>query len=368
MTLWTFLLVLCLLAIGQETFAQPKPPASYEIWVTNQSKDAVQIIDGPTLKVVAEIPMDDDGQPATTKPHTISFSPNGRYAYVANVGAKTGSHNITIIRSADRKVVATIPAGPGAHMVLSSPDGSRAFAANAGGDSITEILTDTIKGNFTPGRTLTIKGVDNGKSHPTCLAFSSNGKKLYVTNAGSPKADPSTAGFLVVLDVTSGRELSRIMNLGSEACGLGRTQDGGKIYFTIGGSVNQFAILDTATDKIVKQTATGGEDPHGLTITPGGHLVWITNRMSGHLTVLNTTTGIHFKTHFKVGDKPDLLDFSPDGSRVFVTLRGQPATTMPKGSSGNEPGLLVFNAESGTALSKIALGGDPHGIAVRNIK
>lgn len=362
------ILPFCLLTTGQDSSAQPKPPASYEIWVTNQAKDSVQIIDGPTLKVVAEIPIDNDGQSATSKPHTISFSPDGRYAYVANVGVKRNTRNVTIIRAADRKVMAMIPAGPGAHMVLSSPNGSRSFVANAGGSSITEILTDTAEGSFKPGRTFTIEGKDGARSRPTCLAFSSDGEKLYVTHAGNPKADPSTAGFLVVLDVTSGRELLRIMNLDSETCGLERTQDGRKIYFTIGGAVNQFGILDTTTNKIIKQTATGGDDPHGLRITPGGHLVWITNRMSGHLTVLNTTTGIHFKTYFKVGDKPDLLDFSPDGSRVFITLRGQPATIMPNGAFGSEPGLLVFDAETGTALSKIALGGDPHGIAVRTIK
>jgi YVTN family beta-propeller protein len=358
-----------LVIIGTLVLAQPRPPAmsspGYEVWVTNQQKDSIQVIDGRTLKVVAEIPVDEDGNPATTKPHTIAFSPDGQYAYIANVGAKIGTRNIIVIHTGDRKVVATLPAGPATHMVLPSPDGSRAFAANAGGSSVTEIKTDTAKESFTLGQTLTIKGKDGGKARPTCLAFSSDGKKLYVTNAGDSKTDSSTAGFLLVLEVSTGRELSRITNLGSEACGLDRTQDGKKIYFTIGGGVNKFAVLDTTTDQIIKQIPTGSEDPHGLKIASGGHLVWITNRISGNLTVLNTTTAMHFKTYFKVGDKPDLLDFSPDGSRVFVTLRGKPATPLPQGAGGTEPGLLVLDAQSGKGLAKIPLGGDPHGIAVR---
>jgi DNA-binding beta-propeller fold protein YncE len=348
-----------------EAFTQPEPPIPYEVWVTNQATDAIHIFNGRTLSRIAEIPVDNDGQPATSKPHTISFSPNGQYAYVANVGAKSNTNNVVVIRSDDRKIVATIPAGPGAHMVLPSPDGSRAFIANAGGDSVIEVMTDTAKESFTIGRTFKIKGTKSAKSHPTCLAFSSDGKKLYVTNAGDPKTDASTSGFLVVLQVSSGRELTRIPGLGNEACGLARSQDGSRIYFTIGGTVNKVAILDTTTDQIIKMTATGGEDPHGLSVTPSGHQVWITNRISGNLSVLSTTTGMHIKTYFKVGDKPDLLDFAPDGSRVFITLRGQPVTPMPAGTIGTEPGLLVLQVDTGKVLFKTPAQGDPHGIAIR---
>jgi DNA-binding beta-propeller fold protein YncE len=345
--------------------AQPKPPIPYEVWVTDQANDTIHIFNGRTSKRIAKIAVDNDGQPATSKPHTVSFNPNGQYAYVANVGAKTNTNNVVVIRSNDRKIIATIPAGPGAHMVLSSPDGSRAFVANAGGDTIIEFLTDTAKGRFTLGRTFKIEGTKNAKSHPTCLAFSSDGKKLYVTNAGNPKMDASTSGFLVVLDVNSGRELTRIPDLGNEACGLARSQDGSRMYFTMGETVNKFAILDTTTDKILKMTATGGKDPHGLSVTPSGHQVWISNRTSGNLSVLSTTTGMHIRTYFKVGDKPDLLDFAPDGSRVFVTLRGHPVTPMPAAAMGTEPGLLVLQVDTGKVLTKVPIKGDPHGIAVR---
>ena len=358
------LLFISLTFNSQAVFPQPKPPTSYEIWVTNQANDTLHIFNGRTLKPIAEIPVDNDGIPATSKPHTISFSPDGQYAYVANVGAKANANNVVVIRSRDRKIIATIPAGPGAHTILPSPDGSRAFVANAGGDSVIEILTNTVKGSFKLGQTFKIKGTKGGKSHPTCLSFSSDGKKLYVTNAGNPKTDASTSGFLVVLEASSGRELLRIPDLGNEACGLALTQNGRRMYFTIGGTVNKFAVLDTTTDKILQMTATGGEDPHGLSITPSGHQVWITNRISGNLSVLSSTTGMHIKTYFKIGDKPDLLDFSPDGSRVFVTLRGKPVTPIPAKAKGTEPGLLVLQVDTGKILAKIPIKGDPHGIAV----
>jgi DNA-binding beta-propeller fold protein YncE len=345
--------------------AQPRPPRpSYEIWITNQATDSVLVYDSRTLRKIAEIPVDDDGLHATSKPHTLSFSPDGRYAYVANVGAKQDTNNVTIIHATGRRIVTNLPAGPGTHMVLPSPSGREAFAANAGGNTVTEIVHDTVSGQFTTGRTFAIKGIGRAKSHPTCLAPSGDATRLYVTNAGDPKGDPSKSGFLAVLSTASGKEQSRVLNLGNEVCGFARTKDGGNLFLTIGGTVNQFAILDAKTDKIIKQESTGGNDPHGIGLLPGGHQVWIINRGSSNVTVLSTTTGAHFRTFFNIGDKPDLLDFSPEGENAIITLRGDPATPLA-GGPGKEPGFVILDTETGKVVSKVPIEGDPHGIAVR---
>ncbi len=124
--------------------------------------------------------------------------------------------------------------------------------------------------------------------------------------------------------------------------------------------------MQISADKFsIRSVGTGGEDPHGLAIVPGGHQVWITNRGSKNITLLSTTTGQHLKTLFNIGDKPDLLAFSPDGKQAFVTLRGQAVTPMPGGSGGAFPGLVAVDTQTGRVLSKIPLSGDPHGIAVR---
>ena len=350
---------------SSKSLAQPRPPTSYEIWVTNQTKDNIQIFHSRTLKTIAKIPVDHDLIPQTSKPHAIEFSPDRKFAYVANVGSKANTNNVLVIRAKDRKIVATFPTGPGAHMIRPSPDGKRAFAAIFGDDSVVEIITDTKKGRFTKGRTIPIQSRNSGKSSPTCLAFSADGKKLYVTNAGDPKADPKTAGFLVVLDVHTGRELSRISNISSESCGLERTQDGTKIFFTMGGTQGKFAVLDTKTDRMIKIVPTGTDDPHGLALMPGGRQIWITNRSSNTIAVLNPTLGSHLRTYFNIGERPDLLDFSPNGSEVVVTLRGKPATRIPGGSGGSLPGFLILNSSNGQVLSKVPMDGDPHGIATR---
>ena len=354
-----------LFSLTHVLFAQPRPPILYEIWVTDQANDVIYIFNGISLKRTDTISVDDDDQPKTSKPHTISFSPDGQYAYVANVGAKKNTNNVVVIRTSDRKIVSVIPAGPNAHMVLASSDGTRVYVTNAGGDSVLEIVTDLENGEFKPGRIFNTRKEAGVKSHPTCLALSSDDKKLYVTNAGNPKDDPSTSGYLTAYEVSTGRELFRLTDLDSEVCGLARYRGGRQMYLLMGGTSNTILALDTVEDRIIKKMSTAGQDSHGLAITPGGHQVWITDRMSGNLTVLSTTTGMHIKTHFKVGDRSDLIDFSPDGSRGFVTLRGIPVTPIPNSKPGIEPGLLVFEVDTGKILKKIPIQGDPHGIAVR---
>lgn len=356
------------LAPINETWAQPTPPRPpFEIWITNQVRDSVQVFDSRSLKMTAEIPVDDDGRSGTSKPHTITLSADGRFAYVANVGARRETNNIVIIRTGDRKIVATLPAGPGTHMVVPSPTGGEAYAANAGGNTLTEILTDTNQVNFRKGRVMTIRGRNDSKSHPICIGSSRDGSKLFVTNAGDPKGNPDTTGFVSVINAASGTETARIPDLGNESCGFARTKDGGRLYFTMGGALREFAVIDAESDRIILRQASGGKDPHGVALIPGGHQVWITNRLSNNVSVFSATTGAHFRTFFDIGDKPDLLDFSPDGEKVIITLRGDPATPMP-GGPGREPGFVILDTESGKVLSKVAIDGDPHGIAVLSRK
>ena len=98
---------------------------AYEVWVTNQGINKVQILDGKTLKVIAEIT-------AGTKPHNVTFTDDGKFAWVANVG----SNDVSVIDAAARKVVATLPAGKTAHAVTFSPDGKRAYVANPGDGTV----------------------------------------------------------------------------------------------------------------------------------------------------------------------------------------------------------------------------------------
>ncbi|HEY4485885.1 MAG TPA: YncE family protein [Nitrospiria bacterium] len=339
---------------------------SYEIWVANQGLDKIQIIDGASLKVTGEIDVDADGKAASSKPHMIQFSPDFKYAYVANVGAAPKTNNIVVIRTADRKIVATIPSGPVTHAVTPSPDGKRAFATSVGSDTVLEILTDTAKEKFKPGREIPVGDGPGGmKDRPICVAFSSDSRKAYVSNGGDPAAvDPMSTGAVAILDVETGKQIRQYSNIGQEACGLALSRDGARMYINIGGYVNVYAVIDTRTDNVIRQGNAAGTDSHGMRITPDGRELWLANRMSNSLTIVDTATDRPVSRISEAGDRPDLIDFSPDGAKAFLTLRGQAVTKTIHDVSGKEPGLLVVDVKDRKRTAHVPLEGDPHGLAV----
>jgi YVTN family beta-propeller protein len=359
--------LLMLLIAAHPLVAQEKMGGSYEIWVANQGLDKIQIVDGASMKVVSEIEVDTDGKPATSKPHMIIFSPDYKYAYVANVGSAPKTNNILVIRTSDRKVVATLPSGPTTHAVTPSPDGKRAFATSVGSDTLVEIMTDGSKENFTLGREIPVGDGPGGvKDRPICVFFSADSKKAYVTNGGDPVAvDPLSTGSISIIDVESGKQTKQFMNVGQEACGLALSKDGGRIYINVGGYVNSYWIIDTKTDAVLKQGNTAGTDSHGIRLTPDGKELWLANRLSNSITILDTTSNMIVARIADAGDRPDLMDVSPDGKLAFAILRGLAVTKTIHDVSGKEPGLAVFDVKERKRIQHIPLEGDPHGIAVR---
>jgi YVTN family beta-propeller protein len=99
-----------------------------EVWVTNMKSANVQVYNPATLKVVATIPADKGA-------HNVTFSRDGKLAFIANVGA----NNVTIIDAVSKKALGNVPAGTRAHQVAVSPDGRMAVVCNPGSGDITLI-------------------------------------------------------------------------------------------------------------------------------------------------------------------------------------------------------------------------------------
>ena len=73
-----------------------------EIWVTHMKSANVDVLDASSLKILATIPADKGS-------HNVRFTPDGKLAFAANVGAD----NVTIIDVEAKKVLTTVSAGKG---------------------------------------------------------------------------------------------------------------------------------------------------------------------------------------------------------------------------------------------------------------
>ena len=68
--------------------------------------------------------------------------------------------------------------------------------------------------------------------------------------------------------------------------------------------------------------------------------------------MLDTATRKMVTSEF-VGERPDMLAISPDGSKLYVTIR-------------DEDKMLVLSTDDLSTLAEVATGDQPHGVAYRS--
>jgi YVTN family beta-propeller protein len=147
-------------------------------YVANRFDNTVSVIDTATKMVVATIPVGNN-------PSGIAVSPDGKRVYVAN----SGSNNVSMIDTTSC-AVATVPVGNSSLAIAVTPDGTRAYVANSTmnilrGNGIVSVID-------TAGNTVmaTIAGVGplGRGGYATAVAVAPNGQYAYVTTAGNDVA------------------------------------------------------------------------------------------------------------------------------------------------------------------------------------
>ena len=228
---------------------------------------------------------------------------------------------------------------------------------------ITELMVDEANEKWTTSRTIPL-GV-----RPICGAFTPDNSHVYVSIGGNP----DNLGAIAVLNVASGEVVKR-WETGREGCGTVLSRDKSRMYVNVGFHArNPEAMNDVwyafnpSTHEVLRTGQLKGVmDNHGLGETPDGKEVWILNRQSNTMTVLDTATWTQQQV-IGVGERPDILDFSPDGKYAFWTQRGEPQTGDPHALRGTQPGVQVFDVANKRAVAYSPVAGDPHGVAVRTI-
>jgi DNA-binding beta-propeller fold protein YncE len=340
--------------------------SGYEVWVSDQTHDMILVYAGDTWELLHEIDVAAaDRERGTTKPHMIVFSADQRYAYVANVGAPPQTNNVVVIDTETYEPVTTIATGASAHAAVPSPDGSRIWVANINEHHLTEILFDAAAGTWTVSRKIPSYGM-----RPICLWFTADGSAVYVTNGGTP----AVTGTLTVIETESGALITQVEDFGREACGTVLSLDGTRMYANTGfheanapeQNDNVF-VFDTSDHSVLMQTQLDGQDAHGLRETPDGSEIWVVGRASASVEIFDANTLDHLATIEEVGGRPDLAVFSPDGRFFITSQRGEAVTGVAHAVSGDSPGFAVIDVETRQLVELIAIEGDIHGVAVRNL-
>ena len=369
---------------------QEEPPAekaAFEVWAADQNANVIYVLDseGNVLRTINAAELG-----GAERPHMLWGAPGDGHVYSAN----TVSNSVTVLNRADGAVVGVIEdVGKAPHAAQPNhrfPD--RIYVSNIApqavgddgsvdrGETITELVRSEVENrpSWEVARVLDLKAdpalADTTlfpSRRPVCAGFSQDGGTMLVTLFN---------GGLAAIDVETGT-VSRAWGndeVGQYGCGFASSPDGSQIYVTTGDLESSWLyVFDVSGAEpslvITHDLSETAQDAHGVYADPVRGELWVVHRVSSNVTIHPLATIAQADHEYSeipfVGKTPDLVAFSPDASRAFITLRGpNPAPTIPHTTVGETPGVAIVDVEARELLQVVELGdpvdSDFHGIFV----
>lgn len=376
--------------------------ADHEVWMLDQGTDLLHVLDSRdgldidravTIDLRAdslreagfEVP---DGVTSVV-PHMIEFDSRDRYAFVA----ATAGRSTIVIDARAKEVVAVLETGPASHMAAVTPDDSAVWVAVIGSGELVEIPLDLDADEpvFAIGRTVDVREVlepfaeEHGWAfpgfQPVCHQFTPDSREAWVTLGPGWRT-----GGLFVLDLETA-EVTAAWDpeVVRANCGVGVNREGTRVVANWSGQVGagedtegEWYVFNARTKQLLRTESARGFDAHAVRFSPDGRHLWAVNRISDDGLVIDARSFRVIEEIDHVGDTPDILDFSPDGSRVYVTQRGPvPRSGGVHAAAGDAPGIAVLDAATREVLEVITpdpvwsgggvLLNDVHGVGVRPV-
>jgi YVTN family beta-propeller protein len=247
-------------------------PDGANIYITDESLSALDVVDAKTLKVTKRIPL-------SGRPNNLDVSKDGKKVYVA---IREAPGAVDVVDVASMTKVKSIAVKGTIHNVYVTPDGKYAAAGSIDAKTINVIdtATDTVA---------------------WALPMESGIRPMAFTR----KADGSTKEIIVQLsdfhgfvlvDFASRKEVRRVTL--PEPKGHERETEG-----------------------------LQGSPSHGLAITPDGKLLWATSKYYDYVAAYSLPDLKLLKV-VDVGLHPEWLTIPPDGKSLYVAVAGRDATVV----------------------------------------
>jgi len=275
--------------------------------------------------------------PVGQTPSYIQVAPNGKYAYITNPGARA----VTVLNTANNQVSGTIkiPQGP-PQFVSFSPDGRTAYVSvyNTRGSVHLVAFVDTATGTVTS--TVSVNNVTPGPS-----TASPDGRYLYVPNHNMTMGGRNE-NLIDVIDTTAQKLISKIaVPPNPHWIVFGKN---GQIYVTDHMSTT-VTVLNARTNAIIKEIQVG-ETPHSIAISPDGKTVAVTSFNGNQVFLIDTATNQEVGT-IPVGRNPLEIKYSPDGRYLFTANNEDNTVTVINAADKH----VIARIPTGKAPTSISL-------------
>lgn len=246
-----------------------------------------------------------------------------------------GSHTVSVVNPVLKQQVATVSVGKGPHELAVSDDGKYVYVANYGvpdwGNTISVVDVLARK---------ELRKIELGALYrPHCIIYKKD--KLYFTL----EANRAVARY----DLANNR-VDWVAGTGQDGAHMLVVTPDEKKIFLANRVSNTVTIVETGKmpGNILQMTV--GKAPEGIDISPDGQQVWIGNTGDGSIDILDVAQDRKIK-NIVVGKSPIRIRFTPDGKRVIV--------------SDNAAGeVIIMNAATQTIIKRLETKDAPMGITI----
>jgi hypothetical protein len=372
----------------------------YEVWAIDQSNSpgktyggTLYIWDGHDLenKRQPAVPLKIDlGEAASAlcfaktgrnpvRPHMLAMNRSQTYAIISFVA--TG--HVLFLNAATHAPIDCVETSIGAggerqvHFAIPSPDETYVAVANQNGKLFERINTNYATQVFVldtaAGINLATCTTPNGDpcqdpllrpdNAPICPVIDSTSRLTWVTLRGGGlfvvESSASPMRIVAEYDRTTvhpngclGAETKGKMYIDSGGGTASNLYEADLYAFPVTGYSPSNARNTPAPDVIFSEHVDDA-DAHGATLTKQDRYLWVADRGRNFIFVVNTDLDsvenrIPLAGTVSSDPTPDLLALSPNGSHVFMSLRGpSPLTADPHVSTGSTPGLGVIKVTEG---------------------
>jgi YVTN family beta-propeller protein len=202
-------------------------------------------------------------------PEELAVTPDGKQLWVANTGPQASPSSptsVSVIDTAKKKVIATLPILGAPSAVAFSPDGAYAYVLTA----------DGLRAYGTKNRK--VVRVIGGLGDPRSVAVAPDGSTLYVTD--------TNGNSVKVISAATGKVTATI-GVGELPWQIAISADG-KTAYVANPDSDSVSVISTATNKVTATISVPG-DPDNLALTPDGSQLWVGQTSLAYVTLIRTS-------------------------------------------------------------------------------
>lgn len=247
-------------------------PDGRRIYVSDEARRAVAVVDAGTLKVFKRVPL-------SGRPNNLDITQDGSHVYV---GIREAPGAVDVIDTASLTRLKTIPTSGEIHNVYLTPDGKYVVAGS--------IAAGTIDAIDPASNTIAWTKKLSAGVRPMAFTRSADGSTKEIIVQLS-----DFHGFAVV-DARTREEIRRV-------------------------------VLPDPPGQEKETQGLQGSPSHGLAITPDGKMLWATSKYYDYVAAYALPQFKLLKT-VRVGLHPEWLTIPPDGRHLYVAVAGKDATVV----------------------------------------